>query len=127
MSLILIDSWGWIEYFGNGPAAAKYAPLIERATPETVVTPTVVLYEVHKHASRIFDFETVGWAIGQIKARTQIVGLDEATALEASEASKDFKLPMADAFIYATAQQLRATLVTGDAHFAKLPGVKIVR
>jgi predicted nucleic acid-binding protein len=33
---------------------------------------------------------------------------------------------MADAIIYAAAQSLGATLVTGDAHFADLPGVEFI-
>ena len=43
--LILVDSGGWIEYFGEGTLADKYAAIIENANKEEIVTPTIVIYE----------------------------------------------------------------------------------
>ena len=33
--MILIDSYGWIEYFTDGPLAESYAPFIEKADVST--------------------------------------------------------------------------------------------
>jgi predicted nucleic acid-binding protein len=53
-----------------------------------------------------------------------VVPLDTSIALLAADIEKEFKLATADAIIYATARQHRATLVTSDAHFSALPQVK---
>jgi len=39
--------------------------------------------------------------------------------------SIDYKLPMADAIIYATARAHQAELITSDAHFSGLTGVTL--
>ena len=46
--LILIDSYGWIEYFAEGSPADNYAPSIEKANAENTITPTIVVYEVYR-------------------------------------------------------------------------------
>jgi len=46
--LILVDSYGWIEYFTDGALADSYAPYIEKADDEKYITPTVVVYEVYR-------------------------------------------------------------------------------
>ncbi len=50
---VLIDSYGWIEYFGDGRLAEKYANYIEKANTENYITPSVVLYEVYKKNAKI--------------------------------------------------------------------------
>ena len=52
--------------------------------------------------------------------------LTDAMALAAASLSIDYKLPMADAIIYATAQAHQAELITSDAHFSGLPGVTLI-
>lgn len=59
--------------------------------------------------------------------RAKVVPLDESLAIEAAEISLAHRLAMADAIVYATARRHRATLVTGDADFAGLPDVVVVR
>jgi predicted nucleic acid-binding protein len=59
--------------------------------------------------------------------RATIVPIDESMALEAADISLKLGLAMADALVYATAQRHGATLVTGDADFAGLPGAIVVR
>jgi predicted nucleic acid-binding protein len=47
-------------------------------------------------------------------------------ALAAASYSIDYKLSMADAIIYATAQAHGAELITSDAHFTGLPDVTVL-
>jgi predicted nucleic acid-binding protein len=56
---------------------------------------------------------------------TQCVVIDLTTrlALEAVEISRNHRLAMADAIVYATAVDMGADLLTCDAHFEKLPRV----
>ena len=50
----------------------------------------------------------------------------ETITLAAASLSIDYKLPMADAIIYATARAHQAELITSDAHFSGLPGVTLI-
>ncbi|HTF25307.1 MAG TPA: PIN domain-containing protein [Candidatus Limnocylindria bacterium] len=58
--------------------------------------------------------------------RRRVVDLTDTIALAAASLSIDYKLPMADAIIYATAQAHQAELITSDAHFSGLPGVTLI-
>jgi len=49
-----------------------------------------------------------------------VVDFTDTMALAAASLSIDYKLPMADAIIYAT------ELITPDAHFSGLPGVTLI-
>jgi hypothetical protein len=41
--LILLDSYGWIEYFSEGPLAGKYAKHIKEVSEDNTVIPTIVI------------------------------------------------------------------------------------
>ncbi len=51
--------------------------------------------------------------------------LDERLAISAARLRLDRRLAMAETIIYATALDVGAQLVTGDAHFKGLPGVTV--
>jgi len=121
--LVLVDSSGWIEYWGNGPKAPLFDPYFGKE--DKVLLPTIALYEVFKKltsargsnlASRFLSFAY----------RTQIMPLDHVLALAAAENSIRYKLAMADAIIYATARSHQAELVTTDQAFRGLPGVTLI-
>jgi len=119
----VVDSSGWLEYFGKGPNGEFFAPVI-RASAELVV-PTISVYEAYKRIVLQRDEEealsAIGWmAVGLVADLTQKIALDAALL------SLEYKLPMADSIILATAQEHQATLWTQDDHFKGLPGVKYV-
>jgi predicted nucleic acid-binding protein len=121
----IVDSSGWVEYLGNGPKADSFAKYLEN--PETLLLPTIVVYEVYKKIlreqsqtlaerflSNAFDFQE------------REIPLDVSLAASAARVSLNSNLPMADAIIYATAQEHQAQLITSDAHFIGLPGVTVL-
>ena len=113
--MILIDSYGWLEYFLEGPLAEKYAKYIEEANEENYVTPTIVVYEVYKRIRSIQGEQSALEAYAQI-TRTKIVELTSQIALEAAEISLSTSLGMADSMIVATAKAYNAQIVTSDKH-----------
>jgi predicted nucleic acid-binding protein len=123
--LILIDSYGWIEYLAGGRLAPKYEKYIEQSNEENTITPTVVIYEVYRKLMREKGEEIALEVYGQL-ARTRIVPLSEELAISAADVGLKFKLSMADAIIYATARSEQARLVTSDKHFKGLEGVEFV-
>ncbi len=121
--LALVDSSGWLEYITGDEKADAFGEVLQRDVQ--VLVPTIVLYEVlkilllraGKSEADVFLSEAL---------RRKVVDLTETIALAAASMSIDYKLPMADAIIYATAKAHRAELVTSDAHFTGLPGVVVL-
>lgn len=121
----LIDSYGWIEYFSNGPLAKKYAAYIEDVNENNAVTPTVVVYEVYKRLKKEKGEQVALEAYAQM-TRSKLVPLDESTALGAADASLRTGLAMADAIVYTTARTYSAQLITSDKDLKGLEGVRFI-
>lgn len=119
--MIVVDSCGWLEYFGDTALALSFEPAIEG--DERLIIPAVTIYEV---------FRKLLPMLGKIEAlsciatmtRNTVVPLDERLALEAASLASEYRLPFADATIYASSLMYDAELWTQDAHFEGLPGVK---
>lgn len=90
-----------------------------------LLTPAVILYEVHKRLLLTLGADAAWEASGMIMG-TKVVPLSDQLSTTAAELSIKHKLPMADAIIYATAVAYDATLVTSDAHFEGLPQVEYI-
>jgi len=123
--LILIESYGWIEYFGEGPLANSYAAFIEKADEKGTVTPTIIVYEVYKKIKSVRGEEKALEAYAQM-SRTKIVDLTSSLCLEAADISMNLELGMADSIIVATAKAYNAQIVTSDQHLKKIEKVKFI-
>lgn len=121
----LIDSYGWIEYFGEGLLANSYATFIENAYEKDTVTPTIVVYEVYRKIKSVKGEEKALEAYAQM-SRTKIVDLTSSLCLEAADISMNLKLGMADSIIVATAKAYNAQIVTSDQHLKNVNGVKFI-
>ena len=119
----VIDSSGWLEYLTAGEKANLFAPYFEGVS--SILVPVIVLYEVRKilllKRSQLLASNFVSEAL-----RRQVISVDENIALKAAALSIDYRLALADALIYATAQSRQAQLITSDAHFTNLPGVTMI-
>lgn len=116
----VVDSSGWLEYFAGSDGADFFAPAIEN--PETLIVPTLSLYEVFR---RVVQQRGKGAALRAIALMQQgrVVDLTPGLALAAAIAGLDHRLPLADSVMYATAREHDALLWTQDADFEGLPGV----
>lgn len=123
--MILLDSYGWIEYFGDGPLAGRYAKYIEDVSEENTVIPAVVVYEVYKKIKREVSEERAFEAYAQLM-RAKVIPLDASLALEAADFSLKLGLSMADEIVYATAKKEGAKLVTSDEHFKGFEDVEFI-
>jgi len=118
--VIVVDSSGWLEFLTDGPLADEYANYLRR--PESVVTPTIVIYEVYKRAKRVRGEEEAVDAVAAMQ-KTRVVSLTDELALIAADLSLLYKLPMADAIVLATAQANDADVITSDSDFRNIPRV----
>jgi len=123
--LILVDSYGWIEYFSNGPLAESYAAFIEEANAENTVTPTIVIHEVYKRIKSVKGEQKALKAYAQI-SRTKIVELTSPISLKAADISITLDFGMADSIVIATAKAYNAKIVTSDGHLKSLEKVKFI-
>lgn len=124
--MILIDSYGWIEYFAEGPLADNYATYIEKANAENTITPTIIVYEVYKKIKITRDEQKALEAYAQI-SQTKIIELTSPLSLEAADISLTANLGMADSIIAATAKAYNAEIITSDEHLKSMKGVKFIK
>ena len=122
-NLVLVDSTGWIEFFGEGPKASAFAPYLEREG--SLLLPAIAIYEVYKKLLITRGANTADRFLSPA-LRAKVIALDADLAVAAAPTSVAGHLPMADAIIYATAQRFQAQLITSDPHFQSLPGVTLV-
>lgn len=121
--MIVVDSCGWLEYLADGPLAQDYAPFL---TDEgSVLTPVIVLYEVVKKVWRERGQEKALVVAAQMQ-KTRVVPFDSELGLAAAGVSLQWRLPLADAMVYATAVSQGCQVVTSDRHFEGLPGVVFI-
>ena len=114
---LVLDSSCWLEFFADTPRADLFASAIDSA--EQLIVPVLTVYEVAKKLAREAGDEVATSALSLMQ-RGRIVPIDLSLALEAAVNG----LPLADSFIYATAQRHAAELWTQDSHFEGMPGVR---
>jgi predicted nucleic acid-binding protein len=116
----VVDSSGWLEYFADGPNARYFSkPLLDASG---LIVPTITIYEVFKVVLREKDEGAAIRAIALMRQGT-VVDLDQELAIQAAKLSIDYKVPMADSIIIATARRYDATIWTQDEDFERLSGV----
>jgi len=118
--LKLIDACGWLQYVLKGPRSETYRDYL---LGETILVPTVVMYEVYKVIARDLSEELAAQTAVQMKTKL-VVPLTDDIAFYAADICLKHRLAMADAIVYATARTYEATLVTSDYHFAQMPDVE---
>ncbi len=117
---VLIDTCGWIEWLTNGSLLNNFSPYF--AQTDDIIIPVVVQYELYKWVCREVDEITALEIIG-VTELGRVIPLTTSLVLFAADLAKQYKLAMADAFIYATAQQEYAEVITCDNHFLNLPDI----
>jgi predicted nucleic acid-binding protein len=120
---VVVDSSGWLEYLTEGEKAEAFAPYL--ADDRVVIVPSVVIYEVRKILALKKSKTLADMFISNALRRT-IASFDDDLAVKSAELSVGYKLAMADAIIYATANHFQVELITADSHFANLPGVTVL-
>lgn len=117
----IVDSSCWIEYF----AGTHVGDLISDAIEETssLYVPTITLYEVFKKLLIETDEDKALLAVAHMK-QGHVIELDDDLAVYAAKIGTQYKLPMSDSVIYATARKYNCFLWTQDNHFKELPFVK---
>jgi len=119
--MVLVDTSAWIEWLmGSATGLAVGAVL---PSQDDWLVPTIVQLELAKWLTRELGEDRADQVIA-FSQMCRIVPLDTRIALAATELCARHRLATADAIIYATAQDHDAELLTCDAHFEGLDGVR---
>jgi len=119
----LVDSSGWLEYFADGANAGFFASALENS--KDLIVPSICVFEVSKRILQQKGEDAVIQAVALMQ-QGEIISLDMTLSLSAAKLSHEYKLPMADSIILATAKVFNATIWTQDVDFKDLKGVKFI-
>jgi len=117
----VVDSSAWISYFTDDKNAGVFAGPIEDL--EQLLVPSITLTEVFRFMSRHVGEAVALQSIAHMN-QGLTVPLDASLALDAAVFGLEFKLPLADSIIFATAKKFGARVWTQDSDFRNLPGVE---
>lgn len=118
-----VDSCGWIEYASDGHNASFYPSALKNVSE--LIVPAVCIYEVFKSVAAQGGWDAAP-DVSDFMRQGRVVGLGAEIAVLAAELSRELNLPMAGAFILATARKHAALLWTQDKHFKGLDGVEYI-
>ena len=116
----VVDSSAWLEYLAEGPNAEYFsAPLEDTGN---LIVPTICIYEVFKAVLRQRGEDAALQTVALMKQGSTI-NLSDDLALQAAKISLEYKIPMADSIILATARAHEAVLWTQDQDFKDMENV----
>ena len=117
----VVDSSAWLSYFAGDANAKVFSRPIENI--EKLIIPSITITEVFKCILHQCGEDMALEGIAHME-QGKIIPLDSSLAIDAAQYGVDYKLPLADSIIYATAQKFNALIWTQDIDFKPLEGVK---
>jgi len=117
----VIDSSAWLSYFAGDANAKIFSRPIEDI--EKLIVPSITITEVFKCIFRQCGEDMALEAVAHME-QGKVIALDSALAIDAAQYGLEYKLPLADSIIYATARKFDALIWTQDMDFKSLEGVK---
>ncbi len=117
----VVDSCGWLEYIADG----SNTPFFEAAILDEshLLVPSIVVFEVVKRLL-ILNEREAAQSFLSVMQRCRVEHLAPTELAGAAETALKYKLAMADAIIWQTAQLHQAQLFTQDVDLKDLPGVR---
>ena len=116
----IVDSSAWLEYLADGPNAEYFSAPLEDAG--NLIVPTICIYEVFKAVLRQRGEDAALQTVALMKQGATI-NLTDDLALQAAKISLEYKIPMANSIILATARAHEAVLWTQDQDFKDIENV----
>jgi predicted nucleic acid-binding protein len=113
----VVDSSAWLSYFAGDDNADIFSRPIEDI--DKLIVPSITITEVFKCVLRQRDEGLALLAIAHMR-QGEVISLDADLAVNAASCGIQYKLPLADSIIYATAQKFDAFIWTQDTDFENL-------
>lgn len=117
----VVDSSAWLSFLAGDRNAETFAfPIVDVAH---LLVPSVTITEVFKLILHQRGEEVALRVLAHMEQGT-VVPLNQKLAVDAASIGVEYKLPLADSIIFATARHFQATLWTQDSDFRGLAQVK---
>jgi toxin FitB len=116
----IVDSCGWLAYLRDEANRPFFEPVLHNKNE--LIVPAITVYEVTRQLMSYYPEQFVT-TVFKAMSVLRIEHLDASGMLSAAHAARQYKLHMADAIIWQTAQAHGAKLYTQDAALEGLPGV----
>jgi len=117
----IVDSSCWLEYLADSKVGNLVSGAIEDLN--SLLVPSITLYEVFKKLLIEKDEDSALLAVAHMKQGI-VINLDPDLSIFSAKIGKDYKLPLADSVIYATAKKYNCVLWTQDKHFKDLDNIR---
>ena len=127
-SRYVVDSYAWIEYLDGTEIGRKVSDLIKENNE--IFTCVLTIAEVVSKAARKGKDAKIAYDV--LNSNSKIIDADEELSLQAGllhyEMRKNVKdFGLADAYILATAEKLKAKILTGDRHFKNMKEAVLIK
>ena len=119
----VVDTSGWLAYFAGEQNARQFLTPIQ--AQDKLIVPAICIYEMSKVILRESDENHLIQVLAVIQ-KARVVPLTPVISISAAKISMEYKLPMADSIVYATAREFNATVWTQDIDFENLPDVNYI-
>ena len=117
---VLIDSWAWIEYFKGTSAGNKAKEIIESG--DKLLLSTINVSEIYIFLLKNKPEES-DKLINFVLNSSFVMLLDSKLAISTAKIKQSKKIGLADAIVIATAEENKATILTGDDDFKNMENV----
>jgi predicted nucleic acid-binding protein len=117
----IVDSCGWLEYFSGSENASFFEPIL--LDTAHLLVPSISIFEVCRRLLFLGLPQKADDAVS-LMTKGKVIDLSAAQMMEASAAAMRYKLALADAIIWQSAEVHKATLYTQDVDLKGLPHVK---
>jgi toxin FitB len=117
----VVDSSGWIEYFADAPGAGFFAPVLENV--DELLVPRICMAEVARYFHREKGIRHALQVLAQME-EGRVIEMNVLIMTRAARLAKDYRLPLADSLVLATARAYEAVVWTQDSDFEGLSGVR---
>jgi predicted nucleic acid-binding protein len=121
----LFDSFAWLVFFKKEGGYMKVAAILKDPR-HNIFTTAANLYEVYYRLAQDCGHSALEIALPFIKTKSQVIPIDAGLAESAGEIRLKYGLSAIDSFTYSAAQNIDASVVTGDKDFSKLKNVILI-
>jgi PIN domain nuclease of toxin-antitoxin system len=128
MTKYVVDAYAWMEYLGGTAKGTVVREIIFDNKNEAITSSVTVAEVVSVVLRRGFDCADSLEAIRRLSTLhiAEETLAEEAGRIHAELRKKMKDFGLADAFVLASAKQLKAKILTGDPHFKKLKNVHLL-
>jgi predicted nucleic acid-binding protein len=118
------DTRFFVEHYYSADDRVTQSTTSEIRRERDKAVSSIVVHEVYR-----LTLQKEGRQVAQLRAGLmgkdfEVIPVDEELAVMSAEMRQEYRIPMADSIIAATASNLRAVCVTDDPHLQKIRGIK---